>query len=104
MSVLIKIYIYCIELQGTRKNLKIKTKPKAIDNNTVVWGGALNIDGFTVLRSPGQFCTTAVECKNFQKLVRSEKNNEKLGDTTFHMEHVIFRFRNYSIGTTQCNR
>ena len=59
--------------------------PKAIDNNTVVWGGALNIDGFTVLRSPGQFCTTAVECKNFQKLVRSEKNNEKLGDTTFHM-------------------
>ena len=59
--------------------------PKAIDTKTVAWGGSVSIDGSAVLRSPGQYCTTAEEIKKFVKLFKIDKTNEKLGDTVFHI-------------------
>jgi hypothetical protein len=60
--------------------------PKSIDTKTVAWNGALSVDNFAILRSQGQFCTTAEECKKFFRLFKSEKSNEKLGDTVFHVQ------------------
>jgi hypothetical protein len=57
--------------------------PKTIDTRSVVWGGALSIDGFSILRSRGAYCTTEAEMESFAKLFKTERNAEKLGDCTF---------------------
>jgi hypothetical protein len=57
--------------------------PKAIDTRSVVWGGALSVDGFSILRPRGAYCTTESEMGAFAKLFKTERSAEKLGDCTF---------------------
>ena len=63
--------------------------PKAINTKTVAWGGALNVDGFSILRSPGAYCTTQQEAGKFVKLFKIDKTNEKLGDCQFHLQEKL---------------
>jgi hypothetical protein len=53
------------------------------DLRSVVWGGALVIDGFQILRPPGGYCTTDGEIASFCKLLRTNGKAERLGDCTF---------------------
>jgi hypothetical protein len=53
------------------------------DLRSVVWGGACTIDGFSILRAPGGYCTTDGEIASFVKLLRTNGKAERLGDCTF---------------------
>lgn len=58
---------------------------KGIDTRTVISGGALTVDGVSILGAPGSYCTTDHEIGQFAKLFRTEGKSEKLGDCAFQV-------------------
>jgi len=61
-------------------------KPNVIDTKSIESRGAGIIDGFTVLRGPGAYCTIDSEMESIGKLFRTERDAQKIGDCTFRIQ------------------
>jgi hypothetical protein len=60
--------------------------PKNIDTRSVISKGVSSIDGFQVLRGAGSFNSLDHEMTCIQKLFKTERPAEKIGDVTFKVE------------------
>jgi len=61
-------------------------KPNVIDTKSIESRGAGVIDGYTVLRGPGAYCTIDSEMESIGKLFRTERDAQKIGDCTFRIQ------------------
>jgi len=59
---------------------------KAVDTKTVVCKGALSIDGFSVLPSPGQYSNLDFEMENIALLFGTKRDAVSLGHCTFMVQ------------------
>jgi len=62
-------------------------KPNVINTKSIEARGAGIIDGFTVLRGPGAYCTIDSEMESIGKLFRTERDAQKIGDCTFRIQN-----------------
>ena len=61
-------------------------KPNVINTKSIDSRGAPVIDGFTVLRGAGAYCTLDSEMESLGKAFRTERDCEKIGDCTFRIQ------------------
>jgi len=60
-------------------------KPYVVNTKAIESRGTGIIDGFTVLRGAGAYCTIDSEMESIGKLFRTEQDAQKIGDCTFRV-------------------